>query len=219
MKIGIPIFPGFDPLDVIGPFEIFSWMARIVRDQTIKVAIISSDLGLVISYSNLSMMPHETFEECERLDVLFVPGGSPDAVHVMMDNQGFISFLQQQAQSSTYVSSVCVGALLLAAAGLLDGFKATTHWAFLSELQRFPKIKVVNGYPRYVLDGNRITGGGISSGLDQALKMVALISRSDEVAKQIQLTIQYNPRPPYKDGDPCVADYQVYERYIKGSTI
>jgi transcriptional regulator GlxA family with amidase domain len=217
MNIGIPLYPDFDPLDVIGPYEIFSWMARMWGEQTTHVLLVAATLKPVTSFSNLTITPVRTFVDCPALDVLFVPGGSPEGVTAMMKNEDYISFLRKQGGDAAYISSVCVGALLLAAAGLLNGYKATTHWAFVSSLQLFPKIKVVNGYPRYVIDGNRVTGGGISSGLDEALKMVALITKSEEIAKQIQLTIQYNPRPPFKDGDPCTAEYSIYERYKEGA--
>jgi cyclohexyl-isocyanide hydratase len=204
-------------LDVIGPYEIFSWMARISGQQTTQVLLVATTLEPVTSFSNLTIKPLQNFADCPPLDVLFVPGGSPEGVTAMMKNENYISFIRKQETHAAYISSVCVGALLLAAAGLLDGYKATTHWAFVSSLQLFPKIKVVNGYPRYVIDGNRVTGGGISSGLDQALKIAALITKSEDIARQIQLTIQYNPRPPFKDGDPCTADYSVYERCIAGA--
>jgi hypothetical protein len=100
-----------------------------------------------------------------------------------------IGFLQRHSATAHLTVSVCEGALLLAAAGLLDGYRATTHWAFRDCLARFPRIDVAPYYPRYVVDGNRITGGGISSGLDEAL-----------------LNVQYNPRPPFGDGDPTVAE-------------
>jgi transcriptional regulator GlxA family with amidase domain len=108
----------------------------------------------------------------------------------------YLDFLKAQAAGADYVSSVCEGAMLLAAAGLLDGYRATTHWAFVPCFARFPAIKVAKGFPRYVVDGNRVTGGGISSGLDEALQLVALIAGAD-IAKEVQMTTQYFPQPPF----------------------
>jgi transcriptional regulator GlxA family with amidase domain len=110
-------------------------------------------------------------------------------------NRAYVDFLVKQAKNAHFVCSVCEGALLLAAAGLLDGFEATTHWAFVPCLKRFPRIKVVEGHPRFVVDGNRVTGGGISSGLDEAFKLVELIAGYG-VAQQVQQVMQYYPDPP-----------------------
>ena len=112
-----------------------------------------------------------------------------------MKGSTFLDFIQQQSIKAEYTTSVCEGALLLAAAGLLDGYEATTHWAFIECLKAFPKIKVQDGFPRYVVDRNLVTGGGISSGLDEALKIISLVAGVD-VAQEVQLTAQYYPCPP-----------------------
>src|SRR6185436_15770009 len=115
----------------------------------------------------------------------------------MMVNPRYLEFLQDQSAEAEWVTSVCEGAMILAASGLLDGYKATTHWAFLPCFQEFPEVKVAAGYPRYVVDRNRVTGGGISSGLDEALKLVELIA-GKKIAEQVQVTTQYFPKPPVK---------------------
>jgi cyclohexyl-isocyanide hydratase len=106
-----------------------------------------------------------------------------------------LDFLITRSRNARFVASVCEGALLLAAAGLLDGYEATTHWQFIPCLEEFPEVKVVEGHPRFVVDRNRITGGGISSGLDEALKLVELLI-SYQVAQGVQQVTQYYPCPP-----------------------
>lgn len=123
-----------------------------------------------------------------------MPGGDPSALKLLMSgrNRAYIDFLVKQAKNAHFVCSVCEGALLLAVAGLLDGFEATTHWSFVPCLKQFPKIKVAEGHPRFVVDGNRVTGGGISSGLDEAFKLVELIA-------------SYGPRPAGPAGDAVLS--------------
>jgi len=215
-NIGIPIYSNFDPLDVVGPYEVLTTMGNIWTERKTQVFLIAATLCPVVSYNNLSVVPQQTLADCPQLDVLFVPGGDAEGVMAAMQDQTYLSFLKKQSKKARYVTSVCTGAFPLAAAGLLDGFQATTYWAMIPCLQLFPKIKVVNGYPRYVVDRNRVTGGGISSGLDEALAMVALFTGSDQIAKQVQLSIQYSPQPPFNDGNPCVADYSVYEPTYQG---
>jgi transcriptional regulator GlxA family with amidase domain len=127
-----------------------------------------------------------------------VPGGNPDSLsRIIHDPKArFLAFLDRQAAVSRYVCSVCEGALLLAAAGLLDGFVATTHWAFVPYLlENYPKVIVADGHPRFQLDGDRLTGGGISSGLDEALKLIELLAGAD-TARSVQQNTQYYPDPP-----------------------
>jgi cyclohexyl-isocyanide hydratase len=143
------------------------------------------------------MKPHKRFTELPTLDVLWVPGGDPSALKKLMTDskRTYLDFLCSSSCKARFVTSVCEGALLLAAAGLLDGYEATTHWSFIPCLKEFPKVKVVEGHPRFVVDRNRITGGGISSGLDEAFKLVELLS-SYEVAQKVQQVTQYYPCPP-----------------------
>jgi cyclohexyl-isocyanide hydratase len=132
------------------------------------------------------------------LDVIWVPCGEPDALSRESGDpeRTYLDFLIRQSRHARYVASVCEGAMLLAAAGLLDGYEATTHWAFIPCLtERFRKVKVVDGHPRYCLDRNRLTGGGMSSGLDEALELVQLVMGTGK-AQYVQQSIQYYPRPP-----------------------
>ena len=129
------------------------------------------------------------------------------------------AYQKRQRQSPLLVTSVCTGALLLARAGLLEGFTCTTHWAYKNILSLFPGVNVAPGFPRYVIDRNRISGGGISSGIDEALAIVEIL-RGPEMARQIQLAIQYAPNPPFSSGDPSVASastlYTVSENFDTG---
>jgi cyclohexyl-isocyanide hydratase len=127
-----------------------------------------------------------------------VPGGNPKELdRIIYDpSRAYLDFVQAQAARSAYLCSVCEGALLLAAAGLLDGYEATTHWAFIPYLlENYPQVKVVDGHPRFALDRNRLTGGGISSGLDEALQLISLLAGT-AAAEAVQQTTQYYPDPP-----------------------
>lgn len=198
-KIAIPIYNKVDLLDVTAPYEIFNWMGHYWAEKRVKVHLIASSLNQLKTRDGLILTPNKTFADCTatnyQCDLLWVPGGDANKLQRMMHNQEYLTFLTQQSQQATYVTSVCEGALLLASAGLLNGYTATTHWQFIPCLQQFPEITVAEGHPRYVVDRNRVTGGGISSGLDEALELVARIS-SYEIAQQVQLVTQYFPNPP-----------------------
>jgi len=139
-------------------------------------------------------------------DALWVPGGSPNELaRIIADPQRrYLDFITAQAVQSTWVCSVCEGALLMAAAGLLDGYTATTHWAFIPYLIEYhQQVTIADGHPRFALDRNRLTGGGISSGLDEALQLIALLS-GEAAAQQVQQTTQYYPDPPVSSEIPNV---------------
>ncbi|MEP7340514.1 MAG: DJ-1/PfpI family protein [Acidobacteriota bacterium] len=201
--IGIPIYPNANLLDITGPYQVFAtsfWKT--------KVYLVAANDAPVRTLEGARLVPDVTFAECPQLDVLFVPGG-PGQVEMMTDAE-YLGFLKRQAESAQYVTSVCTGALLLAAAGLLDGYKATTHWASKVCLELFPEIEVMPGYPRFVVDRNRITGGGVSSGIDEALQIASIIA-GREAAESIQLFLQYAPDPPFNAGNPATASSSVYD--------
>ncbi len=200
--IGIPIYQGVDLFDVAAPYEIFNWMGNKWKQRQVKVYLIGETNEPIITRDGLQLQPHKTFEEILELDLIWVPGGEPSDLKKKMEDETFLNFLRTRSATAKYVTSVCEGALLLASAGLLDGYCATTHWAFIPCLKRFPQIKVADGYPRFVVDdskvtqtGIRVTGGGVSSALDEALELVRLIS-SEEVAKEVQFSTQYFPGTP-----------------------
>jgi cyclohexyl-isocyanide hydratase len=192
MIIGIPVYDQVDLLDVAGPREILTWM-----EPKAEVRLIAAKAGPVTTRDGLTLIAPYGFADTPMLDVLWVPGGEPDALKWIMTGGGgaYLEFFKSSSAKAKYVCSVCEGALPLAQAGLLDGYEVTTHWLFIPCLKRFPNIRVAPGTPRFVLDRNRLTGGGISSGLDEALKLVELLA-GREAAQDVQQTIQYYPDPP-----------------------
>jgi cyclohexyl-isocyanide hydratase len=215
-NIVIPIYEGVDLMDVAAPHEIFGWMNTYWTEKTgnsVKITLAAHKEGTVGTRDGLKLTPDTTFDCCYeeqyQADLIWTPGGDVKPLKAMMYDKDYQGFLKNQSGKATWVTSVCEGALLLASAGLLDGYLATTHWAFKTCLQQFKNINVAEGYPRYVVDRNRVTGGGISSGLDESLKVVSLIS-SDDIAQQIQLVTQYFPCPPFSGkipgSDTCPLD-------------
>jgi transcriptional regulator GlxA family with amidase domain len=211
--VGIPVYTGVDLLDVAAPCEVFSWVSQ-SWDRQVKVYTIAETNGTVTTRDGLQITPHKTFGQVERVDLLWVPGGDLTALNTYMKDVIFLGELRRLSEHAAYVTSVCEGALLLASAGLLDGHRATTHWAFIACLQQFKKITVEGakeGYPRFVVSkkrkqATRVTGAGISAGLDEAFELVKLFAGED-VAKKVQVSIQYFPAPPVKGelpkSSPC----------------
>jgi cyclohexyl-isocyanide hydratase len=203
MTIGMIIFPNLTQLDLTGPYEVFG------RLPDTKVLLIAESLQPVKSDNGLLLTPNVTFETAPQLDVLFVPGGR--GIFDAMQNKKLINFLQKQGLNAKYVTSVCTGSLVLAAAGLLDGYKATTHWLSLNLLKLFNVVVVVE--ERVVIDRNRITGGGVTAGIDFGLYVVAKLFNED-VAKEVQLMLEYNPAPPFNSGSPKTADEKIVDRVV-----
>ncbi|MFL5006452.1 MAG: DJ-1/PfpI family protein [Microvirga sp.] len=201
MIIGIPVYDQVDLLDVTGPHEMFGWMTRPKAD----LRIIGEKGGAdVATRDGFTFKTTHGFDEIDTLDVLWVPGGDPAALKRLMSGpRTYLDFLIRVSADARYVASVCEGALLLAKAGLLDGYEATTHWYFIPCLKQFPKIKVVEGHPRFVVDRNRVTGGGISSGLDEALKVIELLGGYEQ-AQEVQRNTQYYPDPPVASTLPAI---------------
>jgi transcriptional regulator GlxA family with amidase domain len=195
VKLGIPVYDGVDLLDVTGPLEMFYW----VNDDShqLETVLISEDGKSVTSVSGVTFQAQKSFADVPALDILWVPGGSPPALEWLMkdEHSPYLEYLRKVAANAKWVCSVCEGALLLGRAGLLKGHTVTTHWAFVDCLKRFEGVTPATGNPRFVISGNRLTGGGISSGLDEALKLIALLF-DDDTAKGSQVTTQYFPQPP-----------------------
>lgn len=214
--ICIPIYPGVDLLDVAAPCEVFRWMGdEWSGGPPVRVHVAAEGRGVVTTRDGLRIAPGCALGEVASADLLWVPGGDPSALRRYMADRAFLDHLRRLAATATYVTSVCEGAMLLASAGLLAGFRATTHWAFIECLAAYPGITVVGpeaDYPRFVVDdrdgtlttGIRVTGGGVSSGLDEALQLVKLIA-GEGVATGVQVAMQYFPVPPVHGALPSTS--------------
>jgi cyclohexyl-isocyanide hydratase len=205
-QIGFLVFPGMTQLDFTGPYEVFSRLPETV------LHIIARTGEPVRSDRGLTLLPTVTDADCPPLDVIMVPGGPGQ--QALMDDQTVLDFLRQQSQQARYLTSVCTGALVLGAAGLLRGYRATTHWLSLPLLEVFGAIAVDE---RVVVDRNRVTGGGITAGIDFGLRLAAIL-RGDALAQQIQLQMEYNPAPPFQSGSPATAPKAVVDAVRRAST-
>jgi len=199
------LFPGLTQLDLTGPYEVFN------RMPSTKVLLLSSSLAPVRTEWGLTLMPDATFESSPDFDVVCVPGGW--GVNTALESRELIGFLRDRAAHARYVTSVCSGALLLGAAGLLEGYRATTHWMSHELLSLFGAIPV---HERFVIDRNRITGGGVTAGIDLAL-VIAAEMFGESVAQEIQLAIEYDPAPPFASGSPLNAPPEVRDAVLKRS--
>lgn len=200
MQIGLLLFPKLTQLDLTGPFEVFA------RMPGAKVHLIWKTTDMVTCDRGLGLRPTTSFADCSPLDVICVPGG-PGQIDLMEDEET-LAFLRQQAETARWVTSVCTGALVLGAAGLLRGYRATTHWASHDQLALLGAIPVRE---RWVIDRNRITGGGVTAGIDFALKLAALML-DEATAQSIQLSIEYDPAPPFQAGSPDRTDPAALQR-------
>ncbi|ABA23930.1 ThiJ/PfpI [Trichormus variabilis ATCC 29413] len=193
LSIGIVLFPNVTQLDFTAPYEVFN------RLPNTKLYLLSETLEPIRSDGGLTFLPDTTFAESPLVDLLFVPGGS--GIDVKLEDKKFLAFLKTQGEQARYVTSVCTGALLLAAAGLLQGYRATTHWLYLDLLELLG-VEVVK--QRVVIDRNRITGGGVTAGIDFGLVIAGELF-TEAIAQSIQLAIEYNPQPPFESGSPETA--------------
>ena len=196
LVIGMLLYPGFTMLDLVGPLTVFSMHS--------KLHLLWKTLEPVASDSGVAMVPTTLLSDCpEKLDVLFVPGGF--GTEAAMADAELIAFLQAAAQRADYITSVCSGALLLGAAGLMKGYRATTHWAVHDALSQFGAQPVK---ARVVTDRNRISGGGVTAGIDFGLTLLAQL-RGPDVARMVQLMMEYDPQPPFDAGSPEKAGHVV----------
>jgi len=199
LEIGALLFPRMDQADFTGPFEVLS------RVPNSRFHILAKGKTPIRDAKNLILTPEETLKDAPQLDLLVVPGGA--GVNALMEDEVVLNFIRRQAAGAKVVMSVCTGALVLGAAGLLKGRRATTHWASHHFLQHFG-AKPEDA--RVVVDGNLVTTSGVTAGYDGALRVAALL-RGDQVAKQIQLYLEYAPEPPFHCGTPRTASLEVLQ--------
>jgi cyclohexyl-isocyanide hydratase len=190
LQIGIVVFPRVQQLDLTGPYEVFASM------PAANVHLIWKDRSAITSATGLVLAPTMTFGECPTLDVLCIPGGG--GVNALLEDAAVLGFVRAQAARARYVTSVCTGSLVLGAAGLLKGRRATTHWLSHDFLAKFGAIPV---HERVVRDGNLITAGGVTAGIDFGLAVVAELAGQSQ-AEAIQLALEYAPQPPFHAGTP-----------------
>jgi cyclohexyl-isocyanide hydratase len=190
LQIGSLLFDGLDQIDLTGPFEVLS------RIPNATYRVYGKTLAPVRDVRGLRLTPDATLAEALQLDVLHVPGGFGQ--QALMEDEEVLGWIQRQAAGARSVFSVCTGALVLGAAGLLRGRRATTHWASFHLLQLFGAIPVNE---RVVVDGSWIFAAGVTAGIDGALRLAAEL-RGDDVARAIQLYMQYAPEPPFDSGTP-----------------
>jgi cyclohexyl-isocyanide hydratase len=197
LELGAILFPGMDQADFTGPFEVLS------RLPNSRFHILAATMSPVRDARGLVLTPEMLFADAPQLDLLLVPGGG--GVNRLMEDADTLAFIRQQAAHAKILMSVCTGALVCGAAGLLRGRKATTHWASHHFLKCFGAIPVDQ---RVVIDGNYVSTAGVTAGYDGALRVGAIL-RGEEVARQIQLYLQYAPEPPFDSGTPDSASPEV----------
>ncbi|MFJ4870190.1 DJ-1/PfpI family protein [Streptomyces sp. NPDC088757] len=202
MQIAVLLYDRFTALDAVGPYEL---LARLPGAETVFVA---RERGPVRNdQDSLALVADRSLAEVPRPDILLVPGG-PDA-RVAMEDPEILDWLRTADATSTWTTSVCTGSLVLAAAGLLEGRRATTHWLALDELRA---LGVEPTGERVVFDGKYVTSAGVSSGIDMALHFLGRIA-GDETAQTVQLLTEYDPQPPYDAGSPEKAPAELVAKW------
>jgi cyclohexyl-isocyanide hydratase len=197
LQIGMLVFPKVTQLDLTGPVQVFSSVPGA------KLHLIWKRIEPVPSDSVLTLTPTTTFADCPQLDVICVPGGV--GTDDMVNDEEMLDFLRRQAAGAKYITSVCTGSLVLGAAGLLRGFRAATHWSAMDYLEKFGAVPTKT---RVCVDRNRITGGGVTAGIDFALTLVSLLV-DQTTAQAVQLRLEYNPAPPFNAGSPDTAPPEI----------
>ena len=197
LQIGLVVFPKVTQLDFTGPLQVFSSVPGA------QVHLIWKRIEPVASDSVMVITPTVTFSDCPQLDVICVPGGF--GTDDMINDEEMLAFLRAQAADAKYVTSVCTGSLVLGAAGLLRGYRATSHWTTVEFLSAFGAIPTKT---RVCIDRNRVSGGGVTAGIDFALTLVSLLL-DRQTAEAIQLRLEYNPAPPFNAGSPDTAPPEI----------
>ena len=200
LDVAFVLFPNVTQLDLTGPVQVLS------RLGNASVHLVARSTDPVMTDAGFSINPTCTYKDCPKPHIICVPGGA-GADDAMLDNE-LIEWLRQVSVKADWVTSVCTGSLVLGAAGLLQGKKATSHWLSRPMLAEFGAIPVAE---RVVVDGKIVTGGGVTAGIDFALSLTAMI-RGEEHAKLVQLSLEYDPQPPFRSGSPEDSDQIIVER-------
>ncbi len=193
LKIGFLVFPRVTQLDLTGPAQVFSTL------PDVEVHLVWKRIEPVNSDSVLILTPTVTFSDCPQLDIICVPGGL--GTNDLINDEEVLTFLRKQAEGAKYITSVCTGSLVLGAAGLLRGYRAATHWTAMDFLGEFGAIPTKT---RVCIDRDRVTGGGVTAGIDFALTLVSMLMNR-QIAEAIQLRLEYDPAPPFNAGSPDTA--------------
>jgi cyclohexyl-isocyanide hydratase len=201
IRVAFLLFPNVTQLDLTGPAQVLSRLGNVTID------LVARDMAPVPTDAGFALLPTASFADSVQPDILCIPGGF--GVNDAMEDAGTLAWVEQAAAGATWVTSVCTGALLLGAAGLLRGYRATTHWASHHHLAAFGAIPVKE---RVVIDRNRATGGGVTAGIDFGLALTAAI-RGEAHARLVQLSLEYDPSPPFDSGSPERADAETLARY------
>lgn len=197
MNIVFVLFDNVTQLDFSGPVQFLS------RIPGAKIFVTSKEGKAVTTDCSFSILPTNSFAECPQADIICVPGGH--GVREAIGDRAIVDFVSQQGAGAKWVTSVCTGAFILGAAGLLQGKRATCHWGYTHLL---PLVGATHEPARIVQDGNVVTAGGVTSGIDFALQLIALISGED-IARTIQLALEYDPAPPFSGGTPDTAPAEI----------
>ncbi|OYY76649.1 MAG: thiamine biosynthesis protein ThiJ [Sphingomonas sp. 28-62-20] len=201
IHIAFLLFPDVTQLDLTGPAQVLSRLGNVTID------LVAGNRDPVMTDAGFALLPTASFADARACDILCVPGGfgTADAV----EDAATLDWVRQAASGAAWITSVCTGSLILGAAGLLQGYRATTHWASHHMLARFGAIPVQE---RIVFDRNRVTGGGVTAGIDFALALTAAI-RGEDHARLVQLSLEYDPAPPFAAGSPTGAGSEILARY------
>ena len=205
LQIGLLVFPKVTQLDLTGPLQVFSSVPGA------KVHLVWKRIEPVESDSVLTLTPTTSFADCPQLDVICVPGGA--GTDDMVNDEEVLQFLRVQAVGAKYVTSVCTGSLVLGAAGLLKGYRAATHWTATEFLELYGATPART---RVCVDRNRVTGGGVTAGIDFALTLVSILV-DRPTAQAIQLRLEYNQAPPFDAGSPDTAPPEILARLRQGN--
>ena len=201
IHIAFLLFPDVTQLDFTGPVQVLSRMGNTT------IELVAKTLDPVPTDAGFTLQPMATFETAKRADILCIPGGL--GIVPAMEDDATVAWVRRTGEAADWVTSVCTGALMLGAAGLLKGYRATTHWASRHHLASFGAIPE---HERYVFDRNRVTGGGVTAGIDFGLALIAAI-RGEAHAKFVQLSVEYDPQPPFDAGSPDKVEPEILERY------